>query len=169
MRSQHMRRAIVALGTVHVKRVHLGPRGVVAGNIQRVKVVPVGLDPRPFGHRKSQFGKDRSQFLGRLADRMDRTLTTRAGWQGNVQPFGAQTLVQRGIGQSGLFGGKRRVDLILQRVQRGAGNLAFLGRHFTQLAHLERDLALFAHGSDADRLKRVFVARLGDLTQIFCL
>ena len=154
---------------MHVERVHLGPRGVVAGDVQGVEIVPVILDPRPLGHREPKFGKNRGQFLGRLTDRVDRALTARTGRQGDVQPFGAQAFIQRGIGQCGLFGGEGRVDLVLQGIQRGACDLTFLGGHLAQLAHLQRDLAFFADGGDADRLKRVFVTGFGDLPQVFCL
>ena len=66
MGAQNMRRAVVPFRTRHIKRVHLGPRRVVAGNIQRVKVIPIRVDARPFGDRKPHLGKDRGQLFGHL-------------------------------------------------------------------------------------------------------
>jgi hypothetical protein len=56
----------------HVERVHLGPRGVVAGDVQRVEIVPIGLDLRPLGHGEAHVGEDRGDLLGHLAHRVDR-------------------------------------------------------------------------------------------------
>ena len=89
--------------------------------------------------------------------------------QGHVEPFAAQALVQRGIGKAGLLGGEGRVDLILQRVQRGARDLTLLGGHLAQLAHFQRDFALFAHGGQPDVFQRGFVASIGDLAQVLLL
>ena len=63
MRAQHMRRTIVSLGTVHVKRIHLGAGRVMAGDIQRVKVIPIGIDAGAFLNGESHFGKDRGQLF----------------------------------------------------------------------------------------------------------
>src|SRR5690606_5293649 len=79
-----------------------------------------------------------------LADRMDRPLPPRAPRQRHVEPFGLEPLVQRRIGQRRLLGAERRVDLVLQPVQRGTGGLPHLGRHLAKLAHLQADLALLA-------------------------
>ncbi len=52
-----MRRAIVALSAVHIKSVHFGPCRVVAGDVQRIKVVPIGINARPFGHGKAHLAQ----------------------------------------------------------------------------------------------------------------
>ena len=164
-----MGRALVALGTGHVKRVHLSPRGVVAGDVQRVEVVPIGVDARAFGDRETHLGKDRSQLFGDLADRVDAALTLVPRGQGHVEPFAAQTLIKRGIAKCCLLGGKRRVDFILQRVQRRPGDLSLFGGHLAQLAHLQRDLALLADGSQPDVFQCGFVTGIGDLAQVLLL
>ena len=66
MGAQHMGWAVVALGPGHVERVHLGPGGVVAGDVQRIEIVPVAFDLRPFGHGKTHIGEDRGDLLGHL-------------------------------------------------------------------------------------------------------
>ncbi len=100
---------------------------------------------------------------------MDGALRAGAPRQCHVQPFGAQPFVQRGIAQCGLFRGERGIDLVLQGVQRGAGDLPFFGRHLAQFAHLQRNLALFADGTDADILKRGFICGICDLIKVFAL
>ncbi len=166
MGPEHVRRPVVALLARHVERVHLRPRRMVAGDVQRVEIVPVGVDPRPFGDGKPHLGKDRGHFLGHLAHRVDRALPPVARGQRHVEPFGAQTFVQRGIGQGCLLRRQRRIDLVLQRIERGSGGLAFLGRHLAQLAHLQADLALLADGLHAQILQRRLVGRARDPIQI---
>ena len=114
--AQHVGRTVVALGTRHIKRIHLGTRRVVAGDVQRVEVIPIGVDARPFGDRKPQLGKDRGHFFGHLADGVDRTLPRRARGQCDVQPFTAQAFIKCGITQSGFLGGDGRCDLVLERI-----------------------------------------------------
>ena len=67
-----MRRTLVPLGPMHVERVHLGPRRVMTGNVQRIEIVPVILDLRPFGHRKAHIGENRRDLFCHLADGVDR-------------------------------------------------------------------------------------------------
>jgi len=98
---------------------------------------------------------------------MDRALTAGPARQGHVQPFSAQTFVQRHIAQCRFPGTKRRVDLILQPVQRRPGRLPRLGRHLAQFAHLQADLALLAQGRDAHILKGALVGGAVDQFQVF--
>ncbi len=154
---------------MHIERVHLGPRGVVTGDVERVEIVPVGFDARPFGDGKAHLGKDRGDLFRHLTDRVQRALTGGPGRQGHVKPFGAQAFIQRGIGQPGLFRGQCGIDFILQRVQRGAGHLTLVRGHLAQFAHLQRHFTLFADGTHADGFQRVFVSGLGNLAQILCL
>ena len=165
--AQHVGRTVVALGTGHIERVHLGTCGVVAGDVQRVEVIPIGVDARTFGDRKPQLGEDRGHFLGHLADGVDRALTRRARGQCHVQPFAAQTFIKGRIPKCCFLRGNGGVDLVLERVQRGADCLAFFGRHTAQLAHLQGDFALFTHGGQTDVLQRGFVGGTSDLAQIF--
>jgi hypothetical protein len=73
----------------------------------------------PSATRKAHVGKDRGAFLHHLADRMDGAARARAGGQGDIQPFGAQPRVQRGILQRGLAGAQRRRRSRPSAVQRG--------------------------------------------------
>ena len=169
MGAQHVRRAVVAFGPVHVERVHLGPGGVMAGNVQRVEIVPVGFDLRPFGDGKAHIGKDRRDLFPDLRHGVHGAGAAVTPRQGHVQPFGLETFVQRGIGQRGLLGRQRGVDLVLERVQRRAGHLALFGRHLAQFAHFEADFALLANGLNPQILKAGFIRRLADRAQPFCL
>ncbi len=92
--AQHMWRAIITIGAVHVERVHLGPCGVVAGDVQRVEIVPVTVDLRTFGNRKAHIGKNRRDLFGDLADRVDRALSAAPTGQCDVKPFAAQPFIK---------------------------------------------------------------------------
>jgi hypothetical protein len=130
---------------------------MVAGDVQRVEVVPVGFDLRAFGDRKAHVGEDRRDLLGHLGDRVDRALPARPARERHVEPFGPEPLVKRGIGQSRLLCRDGRPDLVLQRVERGAGDLPLFGGHRAQFAHLQADLALLAQRGKPHLLERGFV------------
>ncbi len=167
VRAQNVRRAVIALGAVHIEGIHLGAGRMVAGDVQRVKVIPVAVDLRAFGHGKAHIGKDRGNFFGDLADWVDRARAAIAGRQGHIKPFAAQPLVERGIGQRGLLDGQRAVDLVLERIKRGASHLTLFGAHAAQLAHLEADLALLAEGVDPYILDRGLVGCGGNQAKVF--
>ena len=169
VRAQHMGRAVIAFGPVHVERIHFGARRMMAGDVERIEVVPIGVDTGPFGHGKAHFGEDCCQLLGHLADGVDGTVRAAPSGQRHVQPFTPQAFVQRGIGQATFLGGQCRVDLILQGIERGPGNLPFLRRHLAEFAHLQRDFALLSHRCEADILERGLIAGIGYPAQVFLL
>ena len=94
---------------------------------------------------------------------MNAALWTRAARQGDVQPLGLQPLIQRGIVQRQLSRLQRRIDLGLQPIQRRTGDLAFLGRHLAQFAHLQADLALLAQPHTFQRVRTRSRAGLGQI------
>ncbi len=157
VRAQHVGRAVVALGAVHVEGVVLLPGGVLGRDVEGVEIVPVGLDLRALGHGEAHVGEDRDDLLGHLADRVQRALAAGPRWRGHVDPFARQPGVERRGGQGVALGGDRLAKLVLQRVQRGAGGLALLGGHAAEFAHLQADLALLAEGGDAHVLERGLV------------
>ena len=122
----------------------------------------------PSATEKAHVAKDRADLFRDLRNRVDGALALRATRQGHVQPFGAQTFVQRGVSQPGFLGGDGRVNLVLQGVQLGTGDLAFFGRHLAQLAHFQGDFALLADRLHADIFQRRFVSSPTDCVQIFC-
>jgi hypothetical protein len=136
-------------------------------DVQRVEVEPVAFHLRPLGHGESHVGEDRGQFLGHLADGMDRALPPRPRGQRHVQPLGPQPLVQGRVGQRRLLRRQRRVDLVLQRVQPRARRLPLLGRHPAEFAHLKADLALLAHRGHAKLFQRGLVGHARDQVQVF--
>ena len=93
VRAKHMRRAIIALGTVHIECVHFRPRRVVARNIQRIKIIPIGINTRTLGHTKTHVGENCGDLLGYLGNRMNCALSASAGWEGHIQPFALQTFI----------------------------------------------------------------------------
>ena len=103
--AQHMRWPIVAFGTGHVKRVHFGTGRVVAGDVQRIEIIPIGINARPFGDRKPKFGKNGCNLFGHLTDRVDRALACGPCRQCHVEPFRPQTFIKCGVTQRGLLGG----------------------------------------------------------------
>jgi hypothetical protein len=135
---------------------------MVAGDVQRVEIVPVGLDLGAFGDREAHVGEDRGDLLGHLGDRVDRPLPARPARQRHVEPFGPEPLVERGIGQRRLLRRDGRPDLVLERVERGARDLPLLGAHGPELAHLQADLALLAKRRQPHLLERGLVGRGGD-------
>ena len=77
--AKHMRRAIIAFGTMHIKRVHFRPRGVMARNIQRIKVIPIGINAWTLGHTKTHVGENCGDLLGHLGNRVNGALSASAG------------------------------------------------------------------------------------------
>ena len=147
--AQHVRRTVVARRAVHEEGVVLLPCGMFGGDVQGVEIVPVAFDLRPFGDGKAHVGKDRGDLVGDLADRVDRPLTARAARKGHVQPFVAQTRVQRRILKRQLARAQGGVDLVADLVQRLAGGLALLRGHAAQLAHHQAQLAFLAKRGQA--------------------
>ena len=80
---------------------------------------------------------------------MDRPLWARAAGQGNIQPFAAQTLIKRCIGQPRLFGAQGGVNFVFQQVQVGPRGFAGVRVHFAQRRHQGRDFAFFPQGRQA--------------------
>ena len=164
--AQHVRRTIVALGAVHVERVHLGPRGGWwPGMFSASEIVPVGLDLRPLGDSETHVGEYGRYFLGDLGHGMDRAHAAMARGKRDVEPLGPKTLIERGIGKCCLLRGDGGVHLVLQRIERGPRDLAFLGGHAAQLAHPQADIALLAEGGDAKLLQHGLVASGTDPAQ----
>ena len=145
------------LGAMGIEGVHLGPRGVVAGDVERVEIVPVAFDLGPLGHGEPHLGEDRGHLLRHLADGMDGSSGPRSARQRHVQPFVLQPLFQCGIGKRCLLGGKGRVDLVLEVVELRPHDLAFLRAHPAQFAHPQADFTLLSQRPEAQVLKRGLV------------
>ncbi len=167
MRAKHMRGPFVALGTVHIKCIHLRARRVMARNVQRVEVIPIGVDPRPFGHSKAHIRKDRGDFFCHLADRVNAPLPAQTARQCHIKPLAAQPLIQRRIFKACLLSCERRVNLVFQRVELRPSHLPLLGSHLAQLPHLKAHFALFADRLQAQVLKRGFIRRSRNRRDVF--
>ena len=78
-------------------------------DVERLEIVPVGLDVGPFGDRETHVGEDRDDLLGDLADRMDAPSGGGpARRQGDVEPSRSEARVERGRSQHGLRALERR-------------------------------------------------------------
>ena len=97
MRAKHMRRTVVPVGPVHIKRVHFSAGRMMPGDVQGVKIIPIGINSRPFGHGKTHIGKDCSDFFHDLRYWMNAALTSAPRRQSDIQPFSAQPRVKRRI------------------------------------------------------------------------
>src|SRR3546814_6060711 len=73
------------------------PRRVVRGEIQGLEVVPVVLDLRAVGQLVAQAAEDVGDALDRAADRMQAAARGVAAGQRDVDGFGGQARVERGI------------------------------------------------------------------------
>ena len=174
--AEHVRRAVVAVRARHVEGVVLLPGRVLGRDVEGVEVVPVALDLGALGDGEAEVGEDGGDLVHHLADRVDGALGDRARRQGDVGPFAGDAGLERGVGEAGAGLGQGLGEVVLERVERGAGGLARLGRHGAEAAHEERDLALLAEGGEAHLLERrlvgggvdggqVLLAQAGDVVQ----
>ncbi len=157
----------VAFG-VHVReieRVVHGARRVRFSHVERGEIVPIVLDLGSGGHREAKVGKDFSQFVHHLADRMDAAARRLRGRQGKVEPFGRQLALQLLGLEEILARGQRIGDCRASALNFRGLHLAFFGRHLAQCLHQRRDAALLAQIFDAQRLERVGILRLVDTLQ----
>ena len=132
MGAQHMRRAVIALGSVGIEGVHLCAGRVVPGHVECVKIIPIGFNLRPFSHGKSHIGKNCGDFFPDLGNWVDGPHRPLAPWQRDIQPFGLQTLLQSRIRHGRFARREGRINLIFQSIERRTGHLPLFGRHFTQ-------------------------------------
>ena len=167
MRAQHMRGPLVALGTVHIERVHLRARRVMPWNVERIKVIPIGVDPRPLGHGKAHVSENRGDFLSDLRNRVNAPLPAQTAGQCHIQPLAAQPLIKRRILKPCLLSCERRVNLVFQSVELRPSHLPLLGSHLAQLPHLKAHFALFADRLQAQVLKRGFIRRSRNRRDVF--
>ena len=165
--TQHMRRAIIAFGTMGVKSVHLGARRVVARNIERIKVVPIALDLGAFCNGKAHVGENCSDFFPNLTDRVQRPRRPSARRQCHVKPLGTQTLIKNRVFKRFFFGSQRRIDFVFKCVQHRTSFLPLLRCHFTQFTHLKADFAFFANGLHTQIFENRSILRLRNQAKVF--
>ena len=143
MRKQQPR--AVGLRIEEERVVHF-PGRMAVGKIQPGEVVVVGLDVRPFRHRKAHVGEDGGEFVHHLADRMDAAHIGRIveHRQGDVDGLAGEALRQRGALERLAPRRDRRADRLLEAVDQRALFLALLRRHPAQRRQQRRDRALLA-------------------------
>ena len=138
-------------------------RGMAGGEIQLGEIVIVGLNVRAFGDGKAHVGEDRGQLVHHLADGVNAPALNRAfaHRQGNVDGFGGEARFQRRVFQHVAPRAERFTHLVFQRVDRGAGGFAFVGRHFAKRRKQGRNRAFFAKRGQSYGFKRALVLRGG--------
>ncbi len=133
------------------------------GNVEGGEIVPVVLDLRPGGDRKTEIGENLRQFVHHLADRMDRPAVARRRGERQVEAFARQLPIERGVFERRLAFGQRRGNRLAQLVDRAAFALALFGRHRAERLEQGRDAALLAERGHAYRLDRCDVVGRRDI------
>ena len=151
------------VGIEEERVVHFARR-MAGGEIQLGEIVVVALDVRPFGDGKAHVGEDGGEFVHHLADGMDAAgLGGRvAHGQRHVHALGGEPRFEGGFLQHRAARVERLADIVLERVDGGAGALALVGRHLAERRQQGGDRALLAERRDAHGLERRFVACGGD-------
>ncbi len=117
-----------------------GARRVVRREIQRLEIVPVILDLRPFRQLVAQPAENSGDAFQGTGDRMQANAVAIAARQGDVDGFGDQPRVQCGF-QQRLALGQRTGQCVAGLVDRFTSGLALLGRQGTELLELRGDAA----------------------------
>ena len=143
--------------------VHLAGR-MALGEIQLGEVVVVGLDVRTFGDGEAHVGEDRGELVHHLADRMHAARFGRrlAHRQRDVHGLGGEPRVERRALEAFAARVERRVDAVLEPVDRRALHLALVRRHAAQRLEQRRDRAALAERSDPHGFERGLVGGRGD-------
>ena len=146
------------------KRIVHFARGMAGGEIQPGEIIIVGLNVRAFGDGKAHVGEDRSQLVHHLTDGMNASALNGAFAyrQRDVDGFRRKARFKRCILQHAAACAKSVAHLVLQRVDRGAGGLALVGRHFSKCGEQSRNRAFFAKRGQTHGFKRALVVRGGD-------
>jgi uncharacterized heparinase superfamily protein len=109
-------------GVVH------GARRMVRREVQRLEVVPVVLDLRPFRQLVAQPAEDAGDALQGAGDRMQAGAVAVAARQGDVDGFGGQACIQCRVFQQRLALAQRAGQRVAGLVDRFTGGLALVGR-----------------------------------------
>jgi hypothetical protein len=138
------------------------PRRMLGRNVERAEIVPVGLDVRPLGDRKSHVAKNRDDLLPDLGDRMHRADRFRARRKRDIDCLGLQPRFERELGEHGAA----RLDVfghsVTQFVQLRPGRFSLLRAHFSEPLQELGNRAFLAEGCDAERLQLALVLRRDD-------
>ena len=130
------------------------------GKIQPGEIVVIAFDIRTFRDGKAHVGEDRGQLVHHLANGVDAAcLDTRlAHGKRHVDRLAGEPRFQRCFLEDCPARGQGLCDLVLHGVDRRAGCLALVRRHFAEFRQFGRNRALLAECSDTDVFERIFVA-----------
>ena len=136
-------------------------------DIERGEIVPVVLDLGAGGDRETEIGKDFGEFVHHLRDGVNTSLGRSRRRQGQIQFFGGQLRIQSRCFHRFLAGGQGIGDGLTGTVDLRTLFLPLFRRHFAQGFQQQRNLALLAERSQADRFQRIAIGYSFNLLQIF--
>ncbi len=144
-------------GVLHV------PRRMVLGDVQRLEIIIIQLDFRPFHHRKAKTGKDSADLFPDLRDRMETAVPDGPPGKRDVHPLAEGDLLLPGGCQSleNLIdsGGKGLLDLVAVFAELGP----VPGRHTRDVAEQSGQQALPTEITGTDGLEFLFRSGLPEL------
>ena len=142
----------IAVDPRHIERVHVLPRRMVGGNVQRPEIAPVILDIRPLGDRKPHRPENRRHLFNRPADRMDQPASSQQRRQRHIHPLPRQPRLQRRPLQHHPPRLDRPAQRVLQLIQRRPPRPLLLGRHLAQLLQQRGQRTIAPQHGNAHRI-----------------
>ena len=138
-----------------VESVVHGARRMVRREVQRLEVVPVVLDLRPFRQLVAQPAEDAGDALQGAGDRVQASALAVAARQGDVDGFGRQARIQGRVFQQRLALAQRAGQRVAGLVDRFTGGLALVGWQGAELLELRGDAAALAKQGHAQLFQRI--------------
>ena len=168
MGSDH--KTVVKIGAVRIRNVksvlHLTSR-MVCRHIQRIKVMKLVFNVRPFGNLKSHLPENSDNLFINFAHRMNTSLVFRTTRQGHVNFFLSQLGIQLFCLQLGLAVFQRVFNLRLENVQSLAHFFFLFNRKRSQSLHHFGNAPLFAENGNSGLFQHLNVRRTVNLRHQF--
>ena len=151
---------IRTLGIGNIERVlHLACR-MIGRRIQRIKVMELVFDIRPFGNIKPHLPENGYDFFINFAHRMNTPLILRTNRQADVNRFAGKFLVQLLFFQNGFLSFQRGLHFRLQNIEGLPCFLLFFNRQTAERLHHLGNPSFFAQNGNSDLLQRFNVGGL---------
>ena len=147
-----------------IEGVLLLPRRMLGRDVERGEIVEIVLDMRALGDGEAHLAEDRDQLVDGLADRMDAALALGLHRQGDVDALGRRAARRARRSSRRARGlGERRLDLVLEAVERGAAARAAASGASAPSPFISSVmLPLRPERADAHLLERIAARRLLD-------
>ena len=150
---------------IEIEGVVHGARRMVCRNIQRLEIVVVVLDLRPFRNGKSQRGKQRLDPPHGARDRMQATAHPPTPRQGHVDGFPDQLRIQGSRLQLPVAVFDCLLNLLFDPVDCLSGRRAFIRRQGSKLFELAGEQTLLAEVANPHRVQGSRIAGSGNRDQ----